>query len=65
MTYLMYGLRETKSAWELEMLRESGRINREMFEAVREVGGEGRSELEMAAAADEVSRAAGFGGRIR
>ncbi|GIS41613.1 MAG: hypothetical protein Ct9H90mP14_0690 [Methanobacteriota archaeon] len=36
-----------------------------MFEAVREVGGEGRSELEMAAAADEVSRAAGFGGRIR
>ena len=64
-TYLMYGLRETKSAWELEMLRESGRINREMFEAVREVGGEGRSELEMAAAADEVSRAAGFGGRIR
>ena len=40
-TYLMYGLRETKSAWELEMLRESGRINREMFDAVREVGGEG------------------------
>ena len=28
------------------MLRESGRINREMFEAVKEVGGEGRSELE-------------------
>ena len=64
-TYMMYGLRETKSAWEIEMHRESGRINREMFEAVREVGGEGRSELEMAAAADEVSRAAGFGGRIR
>ncbi|MEE3201042.1 MAG: M24 family metallopeptidase [Candidatus Thermoplasmatota archaeon] len=64
-TYMMYGLRETKSSWELEMHRESGRINREMFEAVREVGGEGRSELEMAAAADEVSRAAGFGGRIR
>ena len=64
-TYLMYGLRETKSAWELEMHRESGRINREMFEAVREVGGEGRSELEMAAAADEISRSAGFGGRIR
>ena len=64
-THLLYGLRETKSAWELEMLRESGRINREMFEAVREVGGVGRSELEMAAAADEVSRTAGFGGRIR
>ncbi len=64
-THLLYGLRETKSVWELEMLRESGRINREMFEAVREVGGVGRSELEMAAAADEVSRTAGFGGRIR
>ena len=64
-TYLMYGLRETKSAWELEMHRESGRINAEMFEAVREVGGEGRTELEMAAAADKISRSAGFGGRIR
>ena len=64
-TYLMYGLRETKSAWELEMHRESGRINAEMFEAVQEVGGEGRTELEMAAAADEISRSAGFGGRIR
>ena len=64
-THLLYGLRETKSAWELEMHRESGRINRRMFEAVRDVGGVGRTELEMAAAADEVSRAAGFGGRIR
>jgi len=64
-TYLMYGLRETKSTWELEMHRESGRINAEMFEAVQEVGGEGRTELEMAAAADEISRSAGFGGRIR
>ena len=36
-TYLMYGLRETKSAWELEMLRQSGRINREMFEAVKKL----------------------------
>ena len=64
-THLMFGLRETKSAWELEMHRESGRINHAMFEAVRDVGGVGRTELEMAAAADEVSRAAGFGGRIR
>ncbi len=64
-TALMFELRETKSAWEIEMHRESGRINHQMFKAIRDVGGVGRSELEMAAAADEVSRAAGFGGRIR
>lgn len=64
-TGLMYELRETKSVWELEMHRESGRINHQMFEAVRDVGGIGRTELEMAAAADDVSRTAGFGGRIR
>jgi Xaa-Pro aminopeptidase len=47
------------------MHRESGAINQLMFEAVRDQGGLGHTEIEMAAAADEVSRAAGFGGRIR
>ena len=36
-----------------------------MFEAVKEKGGLGKTELEMASVADEVSRKAGFGGRIR
>ena len=64
-TGLLFTLRETKSAWELEMHRGSGEINRMMFEAIRDRGGLGLTEIEMAGAADEVSRAAGFGGRIR
>jgi Xaa-Pro dipeptidase len=64
-TSIMYELREMKSEWEIEMLRESGRINKSMFQAIQENGGLGQTELEMAAIADEVSRKAGFGGRIR
>lgn len=64
-TRVLYELREEKSEWEVAMIRESGEVNRMMFEAVLENGGLGKSELEMAGAADEVSRRAGFGGRIR
>ena len=64
-TSILYSLREVKSDWEIQMHRESGRVNREMFQAVKETGGKGCTELEIAAAADEVSRTAGFGGRIR
>ncbi len=64
-TKLLYALRETKSDWEISMIHESGEINRLMFEAVRDFGGLGKTELELAGAADEVSRAAGFGGRVR
>ena len=64
-TGILFTLRETKSDWEIEMHSESGRINRMMFETIRDTGGAGRTEIEMAAVADEVSRAAGFGGRIR
>tara|TARA_B100000900_G_scaffold164859_1_gene139921 strand:- start:874 stop:2130 length:1257 start_codon:yes stop_codon:yes gene_type:complete len=64
-TNIMYELREIKSSWEIEMLRESGKINEKMFKAVKEKGGLGLTELEMASIADKVSRNAGFGGRIR
>ncbi|MGY8645324.1 MAG: M24 family metallopeptidase [Candidatus Poseidoniales archaeon] len=64
-TSILYHLREKKSEWEIQMLRDSGDINKSMFEAIREKGGLGKTELEMAAIADEVSRTAGFGGRIR
>lgn len=64
-TSILYDLREKKSKWEIQMLRDSGNINKSMFEAIREIGGLGKTELEMAAVADEVSRTAGFGGRIR
>jgi len=60
-TKIMYELREIKSDWEIKMLRESGEINKTMFEAIRESGGLGKTELEMASIADKVSRKAGFG----
>ena len=64
-TEILYGLREIKSNWELSMIRESGEVNRSMFEAIRDSGGLGKTELEMAGVAEEVSRSSGFGGRIR
>jgi len=64
-TQLLWDLRETKSDWEVERLRESGEVNRWMFEAILDEGGEGVSEIELAAAADSVSRASGFGGHVR
>ena len=64
-TRLLWTLRETKSDWEIERMRESGEIQRWMFEAIDEMGCEGVTELDLAAAADEVSRAAGFGGFVR
>ncbi len=64
-TSLLYGLREVKSEWEISMHRESGVINRKMFEAVEEAGSAGKTELEIASVADSVSREYGFGGRIR
>lgn len=63
-TRLLYSLRESKSLWEIEQMRASGEVNRWMFEAIYDEGGEGVSEIELAAAADSVSRAAGFGGHI-
>ena len=64
-TEILYGLREIKSDWELSMIKESGEVNRSMFEAIRDYGGPGKTELEMAGVAEEVSRSSGFGGRIR
>jgi Xaa-Pro aminopeptidase len=64
-TNLIYNLREIKSDWEISMHKESGKINQNMFEAIREKCGEGDTEIGIAAIAEEVSRSAGFGGRIR
>ena len=67
-TSILWKLREKKSKWEIEMMKESGRIQKEMFEALNHTGmnsGEGITELQLAAEADKVSRMKGFGGMIR
>ena len=46
------------------MIRESGRINRNMFQLICDKGRQGKSELELAGIAEEASRSAGFGGRM-
>jgi len=64
-TQILWSLREIKSNWEIDRMRESGEIQRMMFEAIDEIGCEGVTEIDLAAAADEVSRAAGFGSFVR
>jgi Xaa-Pro aminopeptidase len=61
---LVHRLREVKSAWEIEQMRLAADIQLTMFEAIAEVGCEGVTELELSAAAEAISRAAGFGGNI-
>ena len=46
-------------------MRESGEIQRQMFQAIDDFGKEGVTELELAGVADNVSRAAGFGSFVR
>ncbi|MCH2637905.1 MAG: M24 family metallopeptidase [Candidatus Thalassarchaeum sp.] len=64
-TQTLWTLREIKSNWEIERMRESGEIQRQMFQAIDDFGKEGVTELELAGVADEVSRAAGFGSFVR
>ena len=63
-TQIVHSQREVKSSWELEMMAEGAEIQMAMFEAVAAVGGEGVPEIELVAAAEAVSRAAGFGGNV-
>ena len=62
---MLHQLRETKSPWEIDRIRESGIVNHNMFLAIEEKCGNGLTELDVASVAEEVSRKAGFGGRIR
>ena len=64
-TQILWTLREIKSNWEIERMRESGEIQRQMFQAIDDFGKEGVTELELAGVADNVSRAAGFGSFVR
>jgi len=58
-------VREIKSDWEIERMRESAVVQSNMFEAIMGAGGVGKSELELAAVAEKVSRSSGFGGHVR
>jgi len=64
-TALIHSIREIKSNWEVEQMEASALIQAKMFEAVEEKLAEGISELELVAAAEEVSRREGFGGNIQ
>ncbi|HIG02853.1 MAG TPA: aminopeptidase P family protein [Candidatus Poseidoniales archaeon] len=62
---IVHGMRQKKSLWEIEQMRQGADIQLTMFEAVAEVGREGVTELELVAAAEAVSRAAGFAGNVQ
>ncbi len=64
-TSIIHGQREVKSPWEIQMMEDGASVQLDMFEAVTRVGGEGVSEIELVAAAEAVSRAAGFGGNVQ
>ena len=64
-TQIVHSQREVKSDWELEMMAEGADVQMAMFEAVSAVGGEGVPEIDLVAAAEAVSRAAGFGGNVQ
>ena len=64
-TSVIHRIRETKSQWEIQQMKVSAQIQAKMFEAVELKLRLGVSELELVAAAEEVSRAEGFGGNIQ
>ena len=65
-TSLVHRLRETKSDWEISMIKEAAKVQSLMFDAVEQTGREGITELELVAEAEEkVSRELGFGGNVQ
>ena len=64
-TSIIHGQREVKSRWEMDQMDAAAEVQFRMFEAVKAVGGEGITELELVAAAEAVSRSEGFGGTVQ
>ena len=64
-TSIIHQIREIKSQWEVQQMKASAQIQAKMFEAVESKLKLGVSELELVAAAEEVSRSEGFGGNIQ
>jgi len=64
-TKMIHEQRETKSDWEIDMMREGAKIQQQMFDAVEQSISIGATELDIVAAAEAVSRQSGFGGNIQ
>ena len=64
-TRLIHSQREVKSSWELAMMREGALVQQAMFDSVRNEISTGKTELELVAAAEAISRESGFGGNIQ
>ena len=64
-TSVIHQIREIKSQWEIQQMKASAQVQAKMFEAVESKLKLGVSELELVAAAEEVSRREGFGGNIQ
>ena len=64
-TQLIHSQREVKSSWELAMMREGALVQQSMFDSVRNEISTGKTELELVAAAEAISRESGFGGNIQ
>ena len=64
-TKIIHEQRETKSAWEIDMMREGAKVQQQMFDVVEQSISIGATELDIVAAAEAVSRKSGFGGNIQ
>ncbi|MBT7987068.1 MAG: aminopeptidase P family protein [Euryarchaeota archaeon] len=64
-TQLIHSQREVKSSWELSMMREGALVQQAMFDSVRKEIAAGKTELELVAAAEAISRERGFGGNVQ
>ena len=61
---ILHKIRETKSDWEINQMKEAAEIQHTMFETVSETFQEGDTELGIAGIAEWVSRVSGFGGQV-
>lgn len=64
-TQLIHSQREVKSSWELSMMREGALVQQAMFDSVRKEIAVGKTELQLVAAAEAISRERGFGGNVQ
>jgi Xaa-Pro aminopeptidase len=64
-TQLIHSQREVKSSWELSMMREGALVQQAMFDSVRKEIALGKTELQLVAAAEAISRERGFGGNVQ